>query len=330
MLISWNVTKECNLKCRHCYRDAGVKAPDELTTPEAKDLVDEISKSGFKIVILSGGEPLLREDIYEIISRIKSCGMRPVLGTNGLLIDSKTAEKLKNSGLARAGISLDSDQRMIHDDFRMQQGSWDKAIEAMRACKKAGLEFQVHTTLTRRNFAGIEKITDLAIELGAAAHHIFFLVPAGRGSKINDFEFLKSEHLNLLNRIFKKQESVSIELKPVCAPQFIRLGKEKNISTRFSRGCLAGISYCCVLPNGDIHPCPYLPEKAGNAKKDKFSKIWKESPVFLKMRSLVYGGNCMLCSFYDSCGGCRARAWEKTGDYMQEDPFCFYNNKATA
>lgn len=322
MIISWNVTRACNLKCKHCYRDAGSRDNNELNLQEARALLKEITRAGFKIVILSGGEPLLRDDIYELISFACACGLRPVLGTNGTLIDQRVAKKLKQAGLKRVGISLDSQILHIHDKFRQENGAWLKSVQAMRACLNTGLDFQIHTTVTQWNYKDIEQVTDLASEFGACAHHIFFLVPTGRGKEIEDLIISPRDYRILLKNILMKQKKVRIELKPVCAPQFIRVAKRMKIDTRFQRGCLAGISYCCILPNGDIHPCPYLPIRLGNVREVNFSSLWRENEILRRLRSLDYKGKCAKCAYKESCGGCRARAYYNSGDYMQEDSIC--------
>ncbi len=321
MIISWNITKACQRACRHCYRDAGHTDKNELTTAEGLELVDEIAKAGFKILILSGGEPLLRSDVYDLIARAKTRGMRPVLGTNGLLIDRQVARKLKEAGLARAGISLDSIEERIHDDFRQQPGAWKGTVAAMRICREEGLDFQVHTTVTTYNYKDVEKITDFAVEIGAKAHHIFFLVPTGRGKDLPAI-ISSQDYQALLRKILAKQAEVAIELKPVCAPQFIPLSQEMNKPTRFQRGCLAGVSYCCILPNGEVHPCPYFPTRVGNVREEKFSAMWKGHPLFEELRKAEYSGPCGECQHKLTCSGCRARAYALSGDYMQTDPEC--------
>jgi putative heme d1 biosynthesis radical SAM protein NirJ2 len=326
MIISWNTTKACNLKCEHCYRDAGGKDPNELNTAEGKDLLSEIAKAGFKIVILSGGEPLLRKDIFELISYAASVGLRPVLGTNGVLFTPDIVAKLKTAGTARVGISLDSKDYRVHDDFRKQKGAWEKTVDAMRMCKQGGLDFQVHTTVTRRNYKEIIEITDFVTSLGAKAHHIFFLVPAGRGKEISEVFIGSKEIQEVLEKILNKQKENAIELKPVCAPQFIPMAKKMGLALRFQRGCLAGTGYCCILPNGDVHPCPYLPLKVGNVREKKFSAIWKDSPIFNKLRSLEYSGFCGSCANKSSCGGCRARAYYESSDFMAQDQECVFTS----
>lgn len=325
MIISWNTTRECHLKCKHCYRDAGAREDGELSTVEGKELINEIAKAGFKILILSGGEPLLREDIYELSAHAKEVGLRPVFGTTGTQITKEVAQKLKDSGAARIGISLDSSTPDIHDEFRQVEGSFAKAIEGMENCRAVGLPFQVHTTVVENNFDEFEKITDLAVEKGAAGHHVFFLVPTGRAKDIEQEGLRQKRYEQLLRRILKKQKEVDIELKPTCAPQFMRIAKEMDLDMRFSRGCLAGTSYCCILPNGEVHPCPYLQVEVGNVRKMPFSQIWREAKIFKDFRKDDLGGKCGDCQHNSICGGCRARAYYYTdGDYMAEDPWCLY------
>ncbi|MDR3565150.1 MAG: putative heme d1 biosynthesis radical SAM protein NirJ2 [Negativicutes bacterium] len=325
MIISWNTTQACNISCVHCYRDAGTKRADELDTAEGKKLLSEIARAGFKIMILSGGEPLLRPDIYELISHACTVGMRPVLGTNGMLITPEVAAKLKEAGLACAGISLDSRDEAKHNQFRGCESAWEQTLKGIEACRTAGLPFQIHTTVMNWNEGEITDITDFAVELGARAHHIFFLVPAGRGKDIADTTLKTEQYEALLERILDKQAQVPIELKPTCAPQFMRIAKQKGLPMRFTKGCLAGTSYCVVLPNGDVHSCPYLPLKAGNVRQAPFDVIWRESPLFQELRQQPLKGGCGRCGYDDICGGCRARAYYYSdGDYLAEEPWCSY------
>jgi putative heme d1 biosynthesis radical SAM protein NirJ2 len=329
MLISWNITKACNLKCEHCYRDAGQPQKDELTLEEGKKLLFDLKELGFRIIIFSGGEPLLREELYEWIKYANSLGLISVIGTNGTMIDLKTAQRLKDAGLKRAGISLDSVNKEKHDRFRCVQGCWEKSIQGMKNCKQVGLEFQVHTTVTTKNISEVLEITDFAQELGAAAHHIFFLVPTGRGKDIDDVIPMPEEYEQLLSQILDKQKNVDIELKPVCAPQFMRIAVEKKIKTRFSKGCLSGVSYACILPNGDVHPCPYMPIHLGNVRKEGFKKIWQENKVLKDLRKMDWKGKCGICEYKKMCSGCRATAYfQSGGDYLAEDTNCNYEPKA--
>ena len=177
MIVSWNTTNQCNMYCDHCYRDAGAKASDELTTMEGKALLDEIKKAGFQIMIFSGGEPLLRPDIFELVEHAVGLGLRTVFGTNGTLITPEVAQRLKGLGVMGMGISLDSLDRSKHDQLRKFPGAWDGAVTGMKNCREAGLAFQIHTTVMDWNREEVLALTDFAVAMGAVAHHQFFLIP---------------------------------------------------------------------------------------------------------------------------------------------------------
>lgn len=327
MILSWNTTNKCNMYCKHCYRDAGIEASDELDTTEGKQLLSEVAKSGFKIMIFSGGEPLVRSDIFDLIEYASSIGLRPVLGSNGTLISENIAIKLKEVGAMGIGISLDSLHPEKHDQFRNYEDGWRKAVEGMKNCRKAGLPFQIHTTVMNWNQHEVLNITDFAEEIGAAAHHTFFLVPTGRGSEIEDQSLTPWQYERLLKNIMLKQQDVSIELKPTCAPQFMRIAKEMGLNPRFQRGCLAGTSYCIISPVGDVQPCAYLNLPIGNIRKTPFSEIWSSNPTFQELRTMQYKGKCGNCKYKTACGGCRARAaYYNGGDYMSGEDWCLYTN----
>lgn len=327
MIISWNTTNACNMYCKHCYRDAGAKAADELNTDEGKTLIDQIAGAGFKIMIFSGGEPLMRDDIFTLVNHARERGLRPVFGTNGTLITGKVAQKLKDSGAMAMGISLDSTDPEKHDQLRATPGAWEGALNGMRACREAGLPFQIHTTVMDWNMNEVEKLTDLAVEIGAIGHHIFFLVPTGRAVDIEEESLRAEQYEDLLQRIMKKQGEINIELKPTCAPQFMRIAAQMGVKTRFSKGCLAGISYCIISPKGIVQPCAYLNIPAGNVREKPFGDIWRDSEIFKALRTENYSGGCGSCGYKKICGGCRARAYYYHNDYMAEEPWCLYQGR---
>lgn len=330
MIASWNTTNKCNMYCEHCYREAGAEAKDELNTTEGKALLDEIHKAGFKIIIFSGGEPLVRPDIYELVEYASKIGLRAVLGSNGTLITPEVARKLKDVGAKGVGISLDSLHSKKHDEFRNYEGGFEGAVAGMKNCRQAKLPFQVHTTVMKWNMNEILDITDFAVSMGAVAHHTFFLVPTGRGSNIEKQSLNPKEYEQLLKDIMLKQKEVSILLKPTCAPEFMMIAKKMGIKTRFSRGCLAGTSYCIISPIGDVQPCAYLNLPVGNIRDIPFSEIWNNNPILQELRTLDYKGKCGVCNYKDVCGGCRARvAFYNNGDYMAGDDKCLYNNDET-
>ncbi|MBQ1613283.1 MAG: putative heme d1 biosynthesis radical SAM protein NirJ2, partial [Selenomonas sp.] len=287
-IVSWNTTNNCNMYCAHCYRDAGCKAEDELSTEEAKKLLREIAKAGFKIMIFSGGEPLTRPDIVELVKYAADLGLFPVFGTNGTLITLEMAKALKEAGARGMGISLDSLDKDKHDKFRSFPGGWDGAVQGMKNCREVGLPFQIHTTVMDWNQHELEAMTDFAVEIGAKAHHFFFLVPTGRAATIEEESLRAEQYEDVLTRIMKKQEQVDIELKPTCAPQFLRIADQLGIKTRFHRGCLAGLSYCIISPRGKVQPCAYLNMELGDVHDTPFDEIWRDSEVLKKLRTLEY------------------------------------------
>ncbi len=324
MLVSWNTTNACNLACEHCYRNAGARAQEELDTSEGAALIEEIARAGFKIMIFSGGEPLLRPDIYELVKYASRKGLRPVLGSNGTLITGAAAKKLRQAGALAVGISLDSIDPEQHDRFRGSSGAWEAAVEGMKACRREGLPFQVHTTVVEWNYEQVEELTDLAVRLDAVGHHVFFLVPAGRGVNIAEESLRAEQYERLLHRLMKKQQEVPIEVKPTCAPQFMRIAAQLGLKLRFQKGCLAGTGYCIISPGGEVQPCAYLNIPVGSVRETPFSRIWEDNPVFKRLRTEAYTGACGACDYRGICGGCRARAYYYYGDYMAEEPWCLY------
>ena len=328
MIVSWNTTNACNMYCAHCYRDAGACAEDELTTEEARSMLASIAEAGFKIMIFSGGEPLMRPDILELVSYAASLGLLPVFGTNGTLITTEKARELKKAGAKAMGISLDSLSKEKHDEFRRFPGAWEGAVNGMKNCREVGLPFQIHTTVMEWNRGELTDLTDFAVEMGAKAHHFFFLVPTGRAATI-EAESLRAETYEaVLTEIIRKQQTVPIELKPTCAPQFVRIAAQMGVKTRFKRGCLAGLSYCIISPRGKVQPCAYLNMELGDVRQTPFAQIWRESSVLKKLRTQNYGGGCGSCNYNRLCGGCRARAaYYHDGDYMAEEPWCLYHGR---
>lgn len=328
MIVSWNTTNACNMYCDHCYREAGCKAEEELSTSEAKTMLEQIARAGFKIMIFSGGEPLLRPDILELVAYATKLGLRPVFGTNGTLITLDMANKLKAAGAMGMGISLDSMDAKKHNEFRKFPNAWEGAVQGMKNCREAGLPFQIHTTVMDWNSHELEAMTDFAVELGAVAHHFFFLVPTGRAKTIEAESLRAEQYEAVLTRIMKKQQEVDIELKPTCAPQFMRIAAQMGVKTRFRRGCLAGTAYCIISPRGKVQPCAYLNMELGDVRETPFDEIWKNSEVLNTLRTLEYKGGCGSCEFKRVCGGCRARAaCYNDGDYMAEEPWCLYHGR---
>ncbi len=328
-MIAWELTRRCNLSCSHC-RASSKNAPyaGELNTAEAFGLIDEIVSFSKPVIILTGGEPLLREDIFEIARYGKSKGLTLVMAPNGTLLNDQNIEKIITSGIKRISVSLDAPDAASHDRLRGVPGAFDRAVEGIGRARKAGLEFQINTTVTKRNISFILKIVQLAKDLGAKAHHIFLLVPTGRGKDMASEELTAQEYEDTLNLLAKQKKAPSLEIKVTCAPHFNRIllqGKLDDISSLRDRGCMAAKGFCFISHIGDLQPCGYLEVKCGNVREQGFKKAWLDSPVFNSLRDWPkYKGKCGTCGFRAVCGGCRARAFAKYGDYLREEPYCAY------
>ena len=321
--ISWNVTQRCNLYCKHCYRESSPddKTINELTTQEGKKLLSDMKKANLGVIVFSGGEPLLRADIFELIEHACSLGIMPLMGSNGTLITPEIAEKLKKSGLNAIAISIDSMNEEVHDEFRGEKGALKAAIAGIKNSIDAGLRVQVNTTISRYNLDDIDEVMEYANKIGALSSHMLFLVDVGRGKNIDVTQLDKTEYKNTINKIIEKD--LDIKIKPTCAPQYKVEAMFKDIPTVGARGCIAGISYCSILPNGDVHICPYTPVKVDSIRERDFDHIWKNNEIFLKLRDYAqYKGKCGSCSYIGICGGCRARAFSTTGDWLEADPYC--------
>ena len=330
MIVSWMTTNHCNLSCKHCYQDAGDAKAAELNTQEAKKLIDEIARAGFKIMIFSGGEPLTRPDIYELVAYAASKGLRPVFGTNGMLITKEVAQKLKDCGAMAMGISLDSLDEQKHNEFRGHPEAFKRTVEGMKNCREVGLPFQIHTTIMDWNKSEVLDVIDFAAEMGAMAEYLFFLVPVGRGIMIEKTAVEAQEYEDLLRSIMEKQKTSPIPIKPTCAPQFTRVARQVGVELdkRFTRGCLAGLTYCIISPVGKVRPGAYMVEEAGDVRETPFDEIWKNSELFKTLRTQDYKGTCGKCGYKNVCGGCRARsAYYHDGDILAEDSYCVFGQK---
>jgi radical SAM protein with 4Fe4S-binding SPASM domain len=320
------------------------ESKDELSTEEGKMLIDQIAEVSKPVLVLSGGEPLLRKDVFELASYGSKKGLKMAMGTNGIAIDDEVAKKLLASGIKKVAISIDSSEPRIHDAFRGVSGSWEKAISGIKACVRNGVGVQFNTTVTQQNFDDIDNILKLAEKVGVKDLHLFFLVPTGRGTEIEDITPTMYEQM--IRRVLKKSENSDLDVKPTCAPQYMRIADQMGIDmSRWSRGCIAGISYCRVYPEGEVTPCPYLPIKLGNVRETTFKNIWENSNILNAMRDFKnLKGRCGACEYKNKCGGCRARAYglssdfieacgglhephELEGDYLGEEPWCPYQPK---
>lgn len=304
-------------------------ASNELSLQECFRIIDEIALiNPTPFLILTGGEPLLREDIFDISSYASRKGFFVVMGSNGTSIDSGLAKEMLRQGIKGVGISLDSLNAKVHDSFRGVKGAWENTLRGIDALKVAGLDFIIQTTATKENYEEIPAIMDYSFQLGAKAFNLFFLICTGRGQGLTDIT--PAQYEDMLSWLFKVQGQFAgrMLINAKCAPQYQRIGYEMspNSFTRrtFSGGCPAGLYYCRISPEGDLTPCPYMPLKIGSLCSKSFGELWENSCILKDLRNAKLKGRCGICEFRSLCGGCRARAYSFSGNYLEEDPWCQY------
>jgi len=330
-VIAWNLTRRCNLACAHCYISAGSwhAAQGELTTDECFRIVDEILEvNRGPVLILSGGEPLLRPDLEPIARRAASGGATVVVGTNGTRLSDARIESLMEAGVTGVAVSVDSLDPTYHDRFRHGKGALTDTLAAVDRLRSHGLDFVVQTSLTRGNRAELESLTAWAAERGAVSFNLYFLVPTGRGEGMHGLSPAENEEV--------LEELVTLEaryrgrmmVRSKCQPQLMRhvaTGDPESPLLHYRTRCPCGVQYCRITPEGKVTPCPYTPVVAGDLRENTFREIWDDSPVFSRIREGTLGGRCGRCEFREVCGGCRARAHATTGDLMGPDDSCVYD-----
>jgi AdoMet-dependent heme synthase len=353
-LIFWETTAGCNLKCIHCRRItvADQLTPQDLTSQEAFNMIDEIAAVGKPVFVLSGGEPLFRRDIFEIASYATNAGLPVALATNGTLIDDKVAQKIKDSGVKRVSISFDGADAPTHDAFRSLVGSFDAAVRGFKALRNIGIPVQINTTVAKHNEKQLEAILQLAKDLDAVALHLFLLVPVGCGVEIAKDQMISAaEYERVLNWLYDiEQSEPQLQLKATCAPHYFRVMRQRRAEENrtgmkrelpashdrqvhghphmhaATKGCLAGTGVTFISHRGEVFPCGYLPVEAGNIRRQTFGEVWQDSPLFAELRDPeLLEGKCGICNFKNLCSGCRARAYGTVGHYMAEEPFCAYD-----
>lgn len=343
-IISWNITLQCPLHCSHCYVDAGRReADDVLSTQEAYRVIDQIRATGTPIVVLSGGEPLMRKDLFALARYGTEQGLRMVMGTSGYLIDRDTAGDLRDAGIRSVAISLDSADPAVHDGFRGVEGVWDRAVAAAGFCRDAGMGVQINMSVMRPGLSGVDEVIRLGTSLGVRDYQLFFPVPTGRAREAGPAG--PAEYEDLIRQVLLRYHDSGLHIRPTCAPQFRRIADQIGIQNpSWGRGCLAGITYCRIFANGDVTPCPYLPASAGNVRTTPFGRIWEDSALFAALRDPArLTGTCGRCGYKAVCGGCRARAYGQeaavprlwcdglippgapAGDVCGGDPWCLYD-----
>jgi radical SAM protein with 4Fe4S-binding SPASM domain len=346
-LVVWDITKACNLKCKHCYSSSGRRSADELDTEDVKRIIDEMDRMGVVAIAFSGGEPLMRPDFYDIASYASRKNIYTALATNGTLIDKKVARKVKNAGIRYVEISIDGANPETHDEFRGVEGAWEKAVSGLKNCKDMGLMTAIASTATSSNINEIGKIIDLAEEIGVDRFIEFNFIPTGRGRFSLEADLSPKQREDLLTYLYTRSQTSDVEIFST-APQYVRIAIQTinnhgdgNLSftfygghvegdlfeiAEFISGCGAGRLYCAVTSSGKVKPCVFMPIVVGNLKRESLSEIWNDSQELrdLRDRSKIKG-QCSRCDYRNVCGGCRSRAYGYYGDMEEIDPGCIYN-----
>lgn len=339
--IAWEITRRCNFKCVHCRSSSEMEAkghPD-FPTEEAYRVLDDIASYAKPVIVLSGGEPLLRPDVFDIAKYGTGKGLRMCLATNGSLVTEEVCLKMKDAEIKMVSLSLDGSTKEVHDDFRKQEGAFEGVMNAAELFNKHGIKFLINSSFTKRNQEEIPKVYKLAKRLGATAWYMFMIVPTGRGEDIMNELISKEDYEELLEWHYEmEKEEKDLLVRPTCAPHYYRviLQKQKEDGEKFerrslkfstggSKGCIAGQVIALIDVDGNVLPCSYFPKSGGNIREQSFKDIWENSELFKQMRDFKsYKGRCGSCEYINVCGGCRARAYAVTGDYLDEEPFCGY------
>jgi radical SAM protein with 4Fe4S-binding SPASM domain len=353
LLVVWDITYACNLKCKHCYANAGKPLNDELTTKQAKQVIDTLDKACVPIIAFSGGEPLVRNDIFALTRYAADKGIYVAVATNGTLITKKKAQEMKKARINFTQISLDGATAQTHDTFRGIKGVYNKTIRGIQNCVNEGFFVNIATTATKQNYQEIPKIISLCETFNVNWFMIYNFVPTGRGKFISTNDLSPQEREQALRVLWEKLKQGKGNVNVLStAPQFARvaleaeIGKDKKIvPTHFANpslsgklvnlaefigGCGCGRFYCALRPNGDIDPCVFFPLTVGNIMKDDFQTLWRENTILQELRNKdLLEGNCGSCKYRFYCGGCRARAYGYTGNYLAPDPGCIRNASHT-
>jgi radical SAM protein with 4Fe4S-binding SPASM domain len=339
-LLAINLTRRCNLACAHCYLDAKTLRQgdgDELSTAEVQALLDDVAALGHgTLVVLTGGEPLLRKDLETLIRHGSALGLPMVVGTNAMLLSERRARSLKSAGVLGLGISLDSLDPGCHDRFRGQAGAWAKTMAGIERCRRHGVDFQLHFSVTDENAHELPSMVEFAQSCGARSLNVFFLVCVGRARSVVDLTPERYEKV-LVELIQAQAHAPGLIVRPRCAPHYKRIAYQlqpqaamNRISGREGDGCIAGVHYARVNHHGGVTACPYIEQEVGNIRDTTFSALWADAGDFARLRSPALEGKCGACEYRMLCGGCRARPLAKGGGLMDADDLCAYEPQGRA
>ncbi|KAF0823765.1 TIGR04053 family radical SAM/SPASM domain-containing protein [Cytobacillus firmus] len=355
-IVIWELTRACQLKCLHCRAEAQYRRdPRELSFEEGKALIDQIREMNNPMLVFTGGDPLMRQDVFDIAEYAVKKGVRVSMTPSATPNVTKEAiEKAKQVGLARWAFSLDGPNAEIHDHFRGTSGSFDLTIERIKYLHELEIPVQINTVISRYNIDYLEEMAKVVEELKCVLWSVFFLVPTGRGQEKDMISPV--EHEKVFTWLYNLSKKVSFDIKTTAAQHYrrdviqqkMKEAKDQNEDIQYldaltqqgltgsidglgraPKGVNDGNGFVFISHIGDVYPSGLLPVKAGNVREQPLAEIYRESPIFKDLRNPdKYKGKCGQCEFRYVCGGSRSRAFAMTGDYMESEPFCVYIPKA--
>jgi AdoMet-dependent heme synthase len=344
--IAWEVTRACAYACVHCRADAmHTPDPNELNHEEALRLIDRLANFGSPILVFTGGDPMMRKDLYELIAYATQKGLRCSLTpTATALPTTARLEKARDAGIRRIALSLDAPRPEIHDSFRQVKGSWQRTMDILHRAQSVGISVQVNTTVAKHNVDILDEMIPFLQEVGAVQWSLFFLVPTGRAQA--ESMISAEEHERVFNWLYDLSKNAPFDIKSTAAPMYRRVaierkraeqGADKPVTfqgagfqyadglNRPTRGVNDGNGFLFISHVGDIQPSGFLPITAGNVRTDDVIDVYRNSRLFTDLRNPdLIKGRCGVCEFRDVCGGQRGRAYGMTGDYLESDPACIY------
>ncbi len=344
--IAWEVTRACAYACVHCRADAQHKRdPRELSTAEAKALVDRLAAFGnAPILVFTGGDPMMRPDLFELIAYATEKGLRCSLTPTATALPTRERlEKVRDAGIRRIALSLDAPRPEVHDNFRQVPGSWQRTMDILHRAQYVGLSVQVNTTVSKHNVDILHEMVPFIQEVNAVQWSVFFLVPTGRAQAAN--MITAEQHEKVFNWLYDLSKSAPFDIKSTAAPMYRRVAiQRKRAETdgkpvtfqgagfqyadglnRPTKGVNDGNGFLFISHIGEIQPSGFLPITAGNVRQDDVVEVYRHSQLFTDLRAPEkIKGQCGLCEFRDLCGGQRGRAYGLTGDYLESDPACIY------
>jgi radical SAM protein len=347
-VVAWEVTRACALACMHCRAEAQPKPdPDQLTHEEALSVVDGIRELGDPILVITGGDPLMRRDVFDVMAYAVQKGLRTSLTPSATaLVTPKNLKRVRDAGVRRIAVSLDGPNAEIHDRFRGFSGSYERTRQIMRDVVDCGLTLQINTTVSRFNLPVLDQMPDIVCDSQAVQWSVFFLVPTGRGKQGDMVS--PEDHERLFNWLYDLSRSAPFDIKSTAAPAYRRVAVQRAMSEKESdeshrpiagagyrfrdglhrpaMGVNDGKGFCFISNVGEFCPSGFLPVPAGNVRDRPITELYRDSSLFRDLRDPTkLKGKCGACDFRTICGGSRARAWAVTGDYLAEDSSCAYS-----